>query len=115
MERLVTDRRCCVNLGSWRTHRLTRWHTSASRLRKNGLARGWSLPQLEERTGIDAGHWSRIERGVRPPTELIAAKCDEAFPERRGWFSRVLPRQSQLGTSRLPVVDRRGRQRLVAA
>ena len=44
------------------------------------MARGWSLPQLEERTGIDAGHWSRIERGVRPPTELIAAKCDEAFP-----------------------------------
>jgi hypothetical protein len=44
------------------------------------------LEGLEERTGIDAGHWSRIERGVRPPTELIAAKCDEAFPERRGWF-----------------------------
>jgi transcriptional regulator with XRE-family HTH domain len=55
-------------------------------VKKERVARGWSLPQLEERTGIDAGHWSRIERGVRPPTELIAAKCDEAFPERRGWF-----------------------------
>lgn len=55
-------------------------------VKKERLARGWSLPYLEERTGIDAGHWSRIERGVRPPTELIAAKCDEAFPERRGWF-----------------------------
>jgi Domain of unknown function (DUF5753) len=55
-------------------------------VKKERLARGWSLPYLETRTGIDAGHWSRIERGVRPPTELIAAKCDEAFPERRGWF-----------------------------
>lgn len=55
-------------------------------VKKERLARGWSLPELEKRTGIDAGHWSRIERGVRPPTELIAAKCDEAFPERRGWF-----------------------------
>jgi transcriptional regulator with XRE-family HTH domain len=56
-------------------------------VKKERLARGLSLPQLERRTGIDAGHWSRIERGVRPPTELIAAKCDEAFPERQGWFS----------------------------
>jgi transcriptional regulator with XRE-family HTH domain len=56
-------------------------------VKKERLARGWSLPELEKRTGIDAGHWSRIERGVRPPTELTAAKCDEAFPERRGWFS----------------------------
>ena len=55
-------------------------------VKKERLARGWSLPELERRTGIDAGHWSRIERGVRPPTELIAARCDEAFPERRGWF-----------------------------
>src|SRR5882724_11287660 len=56
-------------------------------VKKERLARGWSLPELERRTGIDAGHWSRIERGVRPPTELIAGKCDEAFPERQGWFS----------------------------
>jgi hypothetical protein len=55
-------------------------------VKKERTARGWSLPELERRTGIDAGHWSRIERGVRPPTELIAAKCDEAFPERQGWF-----------------------------
>ncbi len=55
-------------------------------VRKERQARGWSLPEFERRTGIDAGHWSRIERGVRSPTELIAAKCDEAFPERLGWF-----------------------------
>ena len=51
------------------------------------LARGWSLDELARRTGVAAGHWSRIENGKRPPTELIAAKCDEVFPERRGYFT----------------------------
>jgi transcriptional regulator with XRE-family HTH domain len=56
-------------------------------VRKERLARGWSLDELARRTDIAAGHWSRIENGKRPPTELIAAKCDEAFPERRGYFT----------------------------
>lgn len=47
---------------------------------------GWSLPELSRRTGIDAGHLSRIENGKRPPTEAIALACDAVFPERRGWF-----------------------------
>ena len=55
-------------------------------VKKERLARGWSLPELGRQTGIDAGHWSRIERGVRPPTQLVAAACDRVFPERRGWF-----------------------------
>ena len=33
------------------------------------------------------GQISRIENGKRPPTELFARMCDEAFPERDGWFS----------------------------
>jgi transcriptional regulator with XRE-family HTH domain len=56
-------------------------------VKKERLARGWSLPELERQTGIDAGHWSRIERGVRPPTEYIAEACDRVFEERKGWFS----------------------------
>jgi Domain of unknown function (DUF5753)/Helix-turn-helix domain len=56
-------------------------------LKKERLARGWSLPELSRRTGIDAGHLSRIENGKRPPTEAIALACDAAFPERKGWFS----------------------------
>lgn len=56
-------------------------------LRKERLARGWSLPELSARMGINAGHLSRIETGKRPPTEKIAAACDDVFPERRGWFS----------------------------
>jgi transcriptional regulator with XRE-family HTH domain len=62
-------------------------------MRKERLARGWSLPELSERMGafnngqgINHGHLSRIERGVRPPTEKIADLCDAVFTERRGWF-----------------------------
>lgn len=56
-------------------------------LRKERVARGWPLPELSARTGVNAGHLSRIETGKRPPTEKIAAACDEVFPERKGWFS----------------------------
>ena len=56
-------------------------------VKKERQARGWSLPELERQTGIDAGHWSRIERGVRPPTEYVAEACDRVFAERKGWFS----------------------------
>jgi transcriptional regulator with XRE-family HTH domain len=55
-------------------------------LKKERLAHGWSLPELSRRTGIDAGHLSRLENGKRPPTEAIALACDDVFPERRGWF-----------------------------
>jgi hypothetical protein len=55
-------------------------------LRKERLARGWSLDELARRTGIAMGHLSRIERGLRPPTEHVAKSCDRAFPERREYF-----------------------------
>lgn len=56
-------------------------------MRKERMARGWSLAELAQRTGVNAGHLSRIENGRRPPTEKVAAACDEVFPERSGWFS----------------------------
>src|SRR5215469_15243235 len=55
-------------------------------MRKERLARGWSLREFSARTGINIGHASRIENGKRPPTEKVATACDAAFPERRGWF-----------------------------
>jgi lambda repressor-like predicted transcriptional regulator len=55
-------------------------------VKKERLARGWSLEELSRRAGIAAGHLSRIENGKRPPTELIADACDHVFPERRQWF-----------------------------
>jgi transcriptional regulator with XRE-family HTH domain len=56
-------------------------------VRKERLARGWSLDELSRRTGINAAHLSRIENGKRPPTETVARACDAVFPERRGWYS----------------------------
>jgi transcriptional regulator with XRE-family HTH domain len=56
-------------------------------MKKERLARGWSLREFSARTGVNIGHASRIENGKRPPTEKVAAACDTAFPERRGWFS----------------------------
>ena len=56
-------------------------------VRKERLARGWSIHELARRTGVAAGHLSRIENGKRPPTQTIAAKCDDVFPERRRWFT----------------------------
>jgi transcriptional regulator with XRE-family HTH domain len=55
-------------------------------MRKERVARGWSIHELSARMGIAAGHLSRIENGKRPPTEGVAAACDAAFPERKGWF-----------------------------
>jgi len=56
-------------------------------MRKERVAHGWSLPELSQHTGYDAGHLSRVENGKRPPTQALAAACDAVFPERRGWFT----------------------------
>jgi transcriptional regulator with XRE-family HTH domain len=56
-------------------------------MKKERLSRGWSLMELAQRMGVDAAHLGRVESGKRPPTENLAAKCDEVFAERRGWFS----------------------------
>jgi len=56
-------------------------------MKKERLARGWSLMELAQRMGVDAAHLGRVESGKRPPTEKLATRCDDVFPERRGWFS----------------------------
>jgi transcriptional regulator with XRE-family HTH domain len=56
-------------------------------MKKERLARGWSILELAQRMEVDAAHLGRVESGKRPPTENLAAKCDAAFPERRGWFA----------------------------
>jgi transcriptional regulator with XRE-family HTH domain len=55
-------------------------------IRKERLKAGWSITELARRMGMDDAHLGRIERGVRPPTAETAAKADEAFPGRDGWF-----------------------------
>jgi transcriptional regulator with XRE-family HTH domain len=55
-------------------------------MHKERTARGWSLREFAARTGIDITTSSMIENGKRPPNEKVALACDEAFPERRGYF-----------------------------
>ena len=56
-------------------------------MKKERLARGWTLRQLAAKTGVNFSHLGRIENGHRPPTESVALACDRVFPERRGWFA----------------------------
>jgi hypothetical protein len=58
-------------------------------LKKERLARGWSLDELAARSGIVASHLSRIENGKRPPTAKIATACDAVFPERLNYFTEL--------------------------
>jgi hypothetical protein len=69
-----------VNIGNPATH-------FGRQMRKERLARGWSLREFSARAGINVGHASRIENGKRPPTENVATACDAVFPERKGWFT----------------------------
>jgi transcriptional regulator with XRE-family HTH domain len=56
-------------------------------VRRARRAAGWTLTEFGQRIGYDPGQISRIENGKRPPTELFARMCDEAFPDHDGWFS----------------------------
>jgi transcriptional regulator with XRE-family HTH domain len=55
-------------------------------MRKERLARGWSLREFAARSGIDMTTASLIENGKRPPNERVAEACDRVFAERKGWF-----------------------------
>ena len=52
------------------------------------LAADMSLAEFGRVIGYDKGQVSRVERGVRAPTEKFAQMCDKAFPDRAGWFHR---------------------------
>jgi transcriptional regulator with XRE-family HTH domain len=56
-------------------------------MRKERLARGWSLREFAARTDVNIAQASRIENGKSPPTRKVAAACDVAFHERKGWFT----------------------------
>jgi transcriptional regulator with XRE-family HTH domain len=60
-------------------------------LRRDRLARGWSIAELARRMdGVNGAHLGRVENGKRPPTFRLAARCDAVFPERKGWYSAFL-------------------------
>jgi transcriptional regulator with XRE-family HTH domain len=56
-------------------------------MRKERLAKGWTLIELAAQTGIDAPHLGRVESGKRPPTLKIAGELDRVFPNRKGYFT----------------------------
>ena len=56
-------------------------------LRKERLKAKLTITELARRMGMDDAHLGRIERGLRPPTEAIAARADEVFASRDGWFA----------------------------
>ena len=55
-------------------------------IKKERLARGWSLRQLSAHSGVDFSHLSKIEAGKRPPTAKVADAMDAVFLDRKGWF-----------------------------
>jgi hypothetical protein len=60
----------------------------ARQMKKERLAHGWSVAEMARRMGgVNPAHLGRVERGIRPPTDQIAAGLDAVFPERRGWFT----------------------------
>jgi transcriptional regulator with XRE-family HTH domain len=63
-------------------------------VRRARLAAKMTLAGFGQALGYDPGQISRVERGVRPPTEKFAQLCDKVFPERDGWFERFY-RESQ--------------------
>lgn len=56
-------------------------------VRRARVGAGWSLIEFGQRIGYDRGQISRIENGKRTPTETFARMCDQAFPDRDGWFT----------------------------
>jgi transcriptional regulator with XRE-family HTH domain len=55
-------------------------------MKKERVARGWTLREFSARAKLNVGYASLIENGKRPPTLRVAQACDLVFPERKGYF-----------------------------
>lgn len=64
-------------------------------VRRARHAANMTLAEFGRAAGYHPGQISRIERGVRPPTETFAKMCDKVFPERDGWFERFYQESRQ--------------------
>ena len=71
-------------------------------VRRARLAAKMTLAEFGRAAGYHPGQISRIERGVRPPTETFAQMCDKVLPERDGWFERFYQEKPAMG--RYPAV-----------
>lgn len=55
-------------------------------VRRDRLARGWSVAELARQIGVNPAALGRVENGNRPPTVRLASKLDGVFTDRRGWY-----------------------------
>ena len=55
-------------------------------MKRDREAHHWTLRAFATQIEYNYVSLSRIENGHRPFTERLALKCDNAFPERRGWY-----------------------------
>lgn len=55
-------------------------------MRRDRLAKRWSIAELARRINATPAHLGRVESGARPPTVRLAALLDEVFPERGGYY-----------------------------
>lgn len=55
-------------------------------VRKERLARKWTVHDLARESGVSTATISRVERGLAWPTERVAHAMDATFPHRDGWF-----------------------------
>jgi transcriptional regulator with XRE-family HTH domain len=55
-------------------------------MRKERLAKNWSLRKFAAQSGVNVTTATLIENGHRPPNEKVAIACDRVYPHRIGWF-----------------------------
>jgi DNA-binding XRE family transcriptional regulator len=55
-------------------------------MRKERLAKGWSVREFAAKSGVNATTATLIENGHRPPNEKVAIACDRVYTHREGWF-----------------------------
>jgi hypothetical protein len=87
VRRLCAERDICGTLRQTASKAGNPASRFGKQVKKERLAKGWLLEDLARETGISIAHLSRIENGKRPPTEVVAAACDRAFPHRKDWFT----------------------------
>jgi transcriptional regulator with XRE-family HTH domain len=63
-------------------------HFFGNEVRHARMVAGMTQAELGEIIGYDASEVSKVEAGVREPSQRFAEGCDKAFPEMNGWFTR---------------------------
>jgi len=63
-------------------------HFFGAEVRYARMAAGMTQSELGTILGYDGSEVSKVEAGIREPSEKFAEGCDKAFPSMNGWFTR---------------------------